>query len=554
MWYQPTYTLSQGSQDEVKRFLQKAMFKGLPALILLSLGYWWEAVERYYRTTEPYVALANGATGRTTVCLDYVHSFHIVTAFKALSNKHFSLVYVTFTTFAIRVCIVLASGIFSMNEIGHTPGRDLPLSRNWRANNFIDSVQEEFKTSLRNFAISRAVFGYPSRAGWEVLSADGSSWVFPSVDLDGPQFEMNLTGIAGSLYCQSADTTFTWEADRLTAMIDEKNCKGSTWTNLCQPSADDITTSPHLRRSCMLWRYLNDSECGQPPAATSGRWWIMSVNGTTDLSSSNRTMSSVTNYVSLLCEPQIWIGNTFISLVRKQNEVTLKDVRGIGTQLPADKWRGTTNDSLDLVTSMSGILNETFTGELYPTSDESWLDLFSVITVLGSKHGTDVLFEDPNALGAAVSATYSHVFSALISRNLQGNETDESSTILLEVLPKGFDADPRPTVSVSPLANMATVARSPLKFATYVLIMYCIAVLFVWPSRKRRMPLDISYPANAMTMVYDSALLDIIRHSREKRDFKVLHDMRFAVGSYTGVTGKTRLGIDVKDRVKVIGA
>jgi hypothetical protein len=275
MWYQPTYTLSKRTRDEVKRYLQKTMFKGLPAFILLSLGYWWEAVERYYRTTEPYVALANGATGRTSVCLDYVHSFHIVTAYNALYNRHFHLFFVTYTTFAIRVGIVLASGIFSMNEIGHTPGRDLPLSRNWRTDNFVDSVDEQFKSSLQNFAISRAVFGYPRQAGWEVLSGDGSSWVFPSVDLDGPQFELNLQGIAGDLSCQRMNTTFTWKAGKFTATMDNEYCNGTTWTDMCQPPADDFATSPprNSQLSCMLWQYLEDSKCGQMPAATSGRWW-----------------------------------------------------------------------------------------------------------------------------------------------------------------------------------------------------------------------------------------------------------------------------------------
>jgi hypothetical protein len=280
---------------------------------------------------------------------------------------------------------------------------------------------------------------------------------------------------------------------------------------------------------------------------------IISVNGTADIPSSNRTMSDVNNYISLLCEPRLWTGNTFISLDQKQDKVTINNFSGTGEQLPRDHWRGTTNNSLDLVTYTSRILNEIFTGELYPISDGGWLDLFSFITVLGSKHGTDDFFKDSKALAAAVSTTYSHVFSALISRNLHGNETEESSTILLETLPKGPGAASRPTVSVSPLANMATVARPPLYVAMGILIMYCLAVFVVWPRRKRRMPLDISYAANAMTMVYDSALLDTIKHRVKRGDFSVLHDMQFAVGSYIGMTGKPRLGIDMKERVTVIG-
>ncbi|KAF2475652.1 uncharacterized protein BDR25DRAFT_339701 [Lindgomyces ingoldianus] len=551
MWFQPTYALSQRSRDEVLRYVQKALFKGLPTLVLVSIGFWWESVERFYRATQPYASLANGANGRMSVCLDYIHSFHITASIKALRNGHFLLAYVTFTSFAVKLGVVLTSGIFSMNEIGHNPGRDLPLSRNWRDGTFVNIADDNLRTNLKHYALSRAVFGNPHTPGWKF-----EPWVFPSVRLDGPQFQLNLTGLASFLECSTADTSFLKVGpSNYTASLKEGDCLGNTWNNICLPAAgfSGQDRPQNLAEACMSWRYIDEANCSKLSPGSGGRWWIMSINGTLDPHSQDLTFLSDTRYISLVCRPVIYKGNTAMSVVRNGNgEVWINEfVSSIKEVAANSTWMADTDPSLDLITYSSRLLNDTFAGELYPATDEAWFDYFSIITVMGSIGGTDMLFNNATAMANAVSDTYSRVFSALISQNIASNETGEGSTVLLQAIPTS--ATKPPLIPVSPFADMATVALVPLYFATGILGFYCSAIIFIWPRRKRRMPLDISYPANAMTLVYDSSLLDIIRNCRETSGFKALHKLQFSIGRYQGMSGEMRIGIDLKERVTEIG-
>ncbi|ORY09512.1 hypothetical protein BCR34DRAFT_369731 [Clohesyomyces aquaticus] len=549
MWFQPTYALSQRSRDEVLRYLQKALFKGLPTLVLISIGFWWESVERYYRATQPYASLAHGAMGKDSICLDYIHSFHITTSYKALRNNHLLLAYVTFTTFAVKMGIVLTSGIFSMNEIGHKPGRDLPLSRNWRDGTFVDMVDDDFRRTLKRSALSRAVFGYPHTPGFIF-----EPWVFPSARFDGPQFQLNLTGIMGSLDCAPAVTGFSMDgSNNRSAFLIEGDCQGNIWNNVCLPPIDQGELNPaDSSQACMAWRYIDEAECSKLSPGDGGRWWILGLKGTLDSQlPHNNSFASIAQNMSLLCRPAMYTSNKAISVIKdSNNEVWINKYNGAYAELPAGKWKGEKDSSLDFVTFSSRLLNDTFAGELYPATDDGWYDYFSVLTVLGSRDNKDRFFTNATAVASAASYTYSRVISSLISQNLISSGKGENATVLLQPIPE--HSKTAPLVNVSPLANMATVARVPLYFATGILCIYCSAIICIWPRRKRRMPLDISYPANAMTMVYDSHLMEIIRTCGETKDFKALHKLEFAIGHYQGMSGQPRIGIDLKSRVTEI--
>ncbi|KAF2107027.1 hypothetical protein BDV96DRAFT_637807 [Lophiotrema nucula] len=550
MWFQPTYALSQRFRDDVKRYLQKALFKGLPTLVLLGIGFWWENVERYYRATQPYAALAKGANGKMSVCLDYIHGFHITTSWKAMKNKHYLLMYVTFTTFIVKMGIVLASGIFTMNEIGSKPGYDLPLSRALRNETFVDELDSGFTTDLRRFALSRAVFGYPRTSGWQF-----GEWVFPSVDLDGPQFQLNISGLAGALSCSPVETTFEKQkSGNFTATLKEGECADYTWPNVCLPETNprDAVVANNVAQTCMSWRYIDPKSCSKLNSTDTGRWWITSVNGTVDRTKSGQSiLDRITQNISVVCEPLIYNGSGTLSVTRKSGAVWTDEYDLTLETVPNDHWKGAADSSLTFSSFAAKLLNDTFAGTLYSTTDEGWYDYFSIISVLASNGGTDIFLTNATTLMSSASSTYSKVFAALISQNLQRNETKEDSTILLESLTTR-DNSTRPFIFVKPFAQMATVALPPLYWATAILVIYCLGIFCIWPRRHRRMPLDISYPANAMTLVYDSYLLELVKNSGRTSDFQELHDMQFAIGHYQGRSGEARIGIDVREIVQEI--
>jgi hypothetical protein len=85
------------------------------------------------------------------------------------------------------------------------------------------------------------------------------------------------------------------------------------------------------------------------------------------------------------------------------------------------------------------------------------------------------------------------------------------------------------------------------------MILAGVSILVIWPSHTRRTPLDVAYPANVVSMLYDSSIMDMVRTGPNARgQFPELRKEHFRLGRFQGLSGKTRIGIDVADKVEVV--
>jgi hypothetical protein len=64
-------------------------------------------------------------------------------------------------------------------------------------------------------------------------------------------------------------------------------------------------------------------------------------------------------------------------------------------------------------------------------------------------------------------------------------------------------------------------------------------------NKARSTPSNINYPANVLSLVYDSGLMDLMEGYPENET--EIAEQRFALGAFTGISGKRRLGIYVRE-------
>ncbi|KAF2803382.1 uncharacterized protein BDZ99DRAFT_503391 [Mytilinidion resinicola] len=540
MWDSETPPWIHHWKSGVPADIQKLFFHGAPTLTLVIVRLWWETIEEYYRASQPYYALAAGRPGRLSVCLSYMHDFHFVVSLKALKNHHWKLFYVTIVTTLIKIAVVGASGIFSMEAVASHKDEKLPYEQVWRTSTFAENNTDAFQTNLREFALSRAIYGYKSMPGWHDLS-----YWFPAVSINAP-YTMTLAGLISNLTCEIVTTQAQKVnlTDGLTAWdvtMSEGACSGTTWSSACAvPDSVQLSGAVPGDSSCMAWTYLESAQCSGLGAADNGRWWIFGVEGTL----ADWSIVNISKAVSLLCTPRFYNDTVELHVSTDLDSggvlLVAEDAPITSEELPRNYWHSPSDPSTDFVSYVSKLFNNTFGNELQVLSNYQYLDYFSMMTVFNQTRSTLALF-DPETMITAASETYAAAFALLAGLDLDG----DGSTFLLEPTPH---ANP-PIVIAHKLGTLAVVSMVPLYFGVGILCLYGISIFLVWPGWKRRTRLDVLYPANVMTMIYDSELVEMVANCGEKSGFHSLENEQFALGVVRGKSGKMRVGIDVQRNV-----
>lgn len=86
--------------------------------------------------------------------------------------------------------------------------------------------------------------------------------------------------------------------------------------------------------------------------------------------------------------------------------------------------------------------------------------------------------------------------------------------------------------------------RVPLYAGFVALCIFAISSLCAWPSKARRTPTDVNYPANVLALVYDSELMNLVIGG----NIDGLENVRFKLGEFEGISRRRRLGVYVSER------
>jgi hypothetical protein len=532
--------------------LQEMLFKALPTFCLGLTGLWWAWIDQYYRRTQPYVALARGDVGQKTVLLDYIHDYHFLITWKAIRNRHWQLGYVTAVTTILKVATIGAAGIFVSTYQPSRFSRPMDYLQTWREDVFLENRTQAFGITARNLALSRAFFGYPSGSGWQ-----SGNTLFQGVALNNSDFD-NQPGLTSELNCTSVPTLSKEIGGQSgwSASIQEGVCSGASWIGAC--ALPDILTTDNSSNvlvipggQCMAWKYLNRSNCPGLESNDTGRWWIYGRNGSLQTSSSgtNQSILEESTGISLLCTPMFYMDYAALGFsgigAKEGGETTIRERRN-RTTLSYDHWKSLSGQ--DFGSYAFEMMNDTMTSEMRAVTRWTYLDYLSIITALSLDRSTDSLF-DVNNLARGANISFGSIFSIMAGLGQEG--TDSRSTFLLEATADQGRAPP--TTKANRWQYIATLQKIPLIFGFCTMLLAGASILVIWPSHKRRTPLDVAYPANVVSMLYDSSIMDLVKDGPdEKCDFPELRKMRFKIGRFQGLSGRTRIGIDVSDKVEEI--
>jgi hypothetical protein len=191
-----------------------------------------------------------------------------------------------------------------------------------------------------------------------------------------------------------------------------------------------------------------------------------------------------------------------------------------------------------LITYISEYINKTFAEEPMAISANMYLDYLSSITA-------DGLF-DLEELAYGVDQTFNSISLEIAAFDQSGAGT--GSALLLQSV---VNASVAPRVLSYRRIQSAQVQTVPFWVGLAVLVLLRISITLMFPTLRRRTPLDVSYTANVLSMIYDSSLMGIVAKD-DNAGFESLKYVRFAIGIFTGLSGKQRLGIDVADKVRAV--
>jgi hypothetical protein len=450
---------------------------------------------------------------------------------------------VTLLSLFLRVGTFFWAGIFEMG-VGSAAGKPdhHPLLQNWRQSGYLDNSTTEFTDEVKAMAISRALYSYPQIPGWQT-----GSYVFPMVELTpNRNYTISLQGLRASLDCSSMEADVTKESanSEWSATLTSGDCAGTTWSSACslpEVGSDDGSNSGTIEDGqCMTWRYLDEKDCSQLQASDTGRWWIFGLSGSISTTDGTFTDSSISqNHMSLLCKPKFYLDTIPVNIAAasdpKMSVLSITEPSTDRQDLPYDRWK---NGARTFATYASELINNTLAGELQVISYTTYLDLMSSIAALNLTSSTDGLFK-----AETLATSASDTFAALIATMVSIDQPDSASPFS----PAGALLSPVTTptsVSVSDQVQVAYLQKGPLYVGFVALCLFTLSIVFVWPSRARRTPNDVSYPANVLALVYDSGLMGLADRYNEKE----MAQMIFTLGEFEGISRKRRLGIYVVGR------
>ena len=542
IWHQRPPTRLSFSLDTVGSQVQKVIFTSLPTIALAIICLFWAEIDNGVRRTEPYKGLKepHGGKGSETVLLDYMHDWNVTIPFRAAKNQRWKLFYVTLISLFLKIATLFWAGIFEMDVgyLGGGPGHQ--LQQDWRPSGFLENSTTEFTTEVRNLAISQAVFGYPRIPGWQT-----ESYIFPSVELTTGNYTVSLQGMKASMSCINVEvSTRKSGADSgWSTTLKEGECAGAIWPSACelpQVGIDEDSDSGTIEDGqCMAWRYLDAKDCPQIQDVDAGRWWIFGMSGS--ISAADHTFADLSpspNHVSLLCTPRFYFDKVSLHMeVSSDSKLPTLSIVEPPTQhqeLPFDRWK---NGNRTFASYASELINETLAGSLQVISYTTYLDVVSSIAALNLTSSTDGLF-NADALKSSASDTFGALIAAIVSID----QTDPSAS----TSPVRTLLSPVTTPTLIPANEQFQVAHVQVVPTWVGLIALCIFVASLscaFFNKVRRTPNDTKYAANVLSLVYDSGLMYLVEQYPD--NIEEIAAQRFALGAFTGMSGKRRLGIYV---------
>lgn len=556
-------------------YIQRLILSGLPPLVLGVLSsLWWSEIDLYFRRTQPFAALRQGALGVHSIGLQYVHDFHGAVTFKAVKHGHLWLALITFVTLLGKVGIVLAVGIFKPQKVFSGAKESVAYYSVFRDRTFPVSVAigEAFQKSFKQVFLSLLIFDYTSLTGWKAGYTQ-----FPMLWMERSRYNVTMDGVRGMLTCTNNPVEFE-QMDNNTvwrATLEGGDCAGSARSYL-----PGITTDQH-QPAVIVWTYLNRTSCPTLPSSDSGRWWVINTS---------------LEEMSLLCTPIMSLDTIDLTVEALEAE-SLNDesptiaIADIVQQqrLSTDHWSASGdidqlisvygNDATNFLPFFSMFLNMSlFTPTLFPATESLSLDYLGVMLLVLAGGSTKAVNGRPlssppdmdfSTFATFVNETFALALNALIAMDLvpiDWNSTSDISsgeTILMQHAPANYSK-----AMAHPELEHVFLQPGALYAGVGVLFLYilCIPIVFTITNRKRggwRPPRNMAFPANILPMLYDSSLMLMLHEYPTATTLKarsVIRNLVFLVpdwrtiewgfGIFRGSDGLRRVGIEVVDKLE----
>jgi hypothetical protein len=518
------------TRDQFRALVQSTLFNGLPTFAIALVANFWSWVDLHHRKIAPFVGLSKGDVGKKTILLDYVHDYHFVVTWKALRNRHFKLAYITLITTGIQIATVFAAGMFVMSNGLCDKAEKGTFNQTWRDKTFQENNTAVYQNAIRAEAMTSRIFGYMSN-----ITYQGIGLPYNGV------FSVNIDAIYANMTCAPVKTDSRRNSVGWDATIRENECNGATWANACALPKLRNETPSIPDGQCMAWKYLNSSDCPGFGLDDVGRWWLYGLNGALEPNDgeTGQTFAHGSKSVSLLCTPNFWHEDLSILYSLGEREVRM---RGETIPIVNDRWRGSESNKL-FTTWISELVNTTLAGNLQIITNTAYLDITSVITALTLNGKTSALFNYTH-LADAASTTFESIFAVIAQRDQSGG--GQQSLFLEET-----GSNP-PSLNIWPRGEVAVFQKWPLGIGLVIMGVFCLSILLVWPRRKWRLPKNVQYPANVVSMIYDSSIMELVDQGPNSNGrFPDLEQKRFKLGVYRGLSGRLRMGIEVEEKVDV---
>lgn len=160
-----------------------------PTAILVLVVAIWRQVDFHFKAAAPWSELQRGgATGHATFLLDYVSPLQFVSFWRALRNRHFSVV-LTILGFVLLKLITLASTGLLVSELTELPSQDIELTRITKFNGSLYNITTPFAS--QDPSIAYTAYAILARGATAELGTT-TSLVFETFDL--PTNPQSITG------------------------------------------------------------------------------------------------------------------------------------------------------------------------------------------------------------------------------------------------------------------------------------------------------------------------------------------------------------------------
>ena len=419
------------------------------------------------------------------------------------------------------------------NGLSHNSERG-NFSQIWRQETFRENNTDVFAGLVKDDTLTRAI----SRSYYSNLTAPGTR-------TPGPGFyAVDVDSIHANFSCVPVLTTSQRQGDTSwSAVIEENECHGANWQNACSLPDSQTPQTTFPDGQCMLWKYLNQSDCAGLDSSDVGRWWLWGLSGALDGTDDGygQAFREDAEVVSMLCVPHFYLDATSYLDYGGGGARELRYLHN-STPVPKDRWKGSESE-LNFTEWISRFINRTMAGELLVVTSTAFLDFTSVVTALNVDGVTISLF-DTKKLSSAASSTFETIFAS----TAQHWQDDRASTLFLQ------PSNGTVPLEMYPRGEVAVFQKFPLYIGLGIMMIFCISIplIYPWGARGRvwRTPRNVSYPANVVSMIYDSSIMTMVdRGSEPDGKYPELEGKRFKLGAFIGLSGKPRIGIEVEEKV-----